>query len=154
MKKKNVVKLSLKNSKLRCLLRRTADKSATNPIGFLPSWPQDLAGRLLPDHDLVFGEGNLGAGVRYVTHAVGRLHLADGHGTLVVYPADEQRLAVLGLAPGDRVRRDVTSAYRHPYGPAAAKDLRRETKLDLRSRSLQTSSKLSGAVYLARSLTW
>lgn len=77
----------------------------------------------MSDHDLVIGEGDLGTGERYVTHAVGRLDLADSHGILVVYTADEQRLAVFGLTSWNRVRRNVTAAYRHPRRSAAAKNL-------------------------------
>lgn len=56
---------------------------------------------------------------------MGRVHLADGHGTLVVYTANEQRLAVFGLASWNRIRRDVAAAYRHPFRFAAAKNLRK-----------------------------
>jgi len=77
----------------------------------------------LPYQDLVLGGGNLGTSERYVTYVMGRLYLADGYGTLVMYTADEQRLTVFGLASRNRVRRNVATTYRHPNGFGATKNL-------------------------------
>lgn len=113
------------------LLRKTADKSTT-----FRSESENFPRRLLPDHDLVLGEGNLGAAERYVTYAMGRLHLADRQSALMGYATDEQRLAILSLATRNRVWRDVVAARRHPRRVAAAKDLQKKDKINNENNSL------------------
>lgn len=73
----------------------------------------------LSQQDLVVGEAELLSAEGDVADAVRLLHLAGGQAALVARAAHEQRLAVLGLAAGERVGRDVAPAGGRPAVGAA-----------------------------------